>query len=448
METRRVKLVKLSRDYGMKILLINPNPSRSSDVGEFPMSAPLGLAYIAAALRGAGYGCVNIVDARALDLSHDDVLERVRSFTPDIVGISGMSVEADEIHELAGLIKKTVANCYVALGGAYASSSPGNIIQDPNIDFIVVGEGERTICELVHALEHGRDLHGIAGLAFRHGDKPVFNPRRAEIEDVDSIPFPAWDLLPMETYFEPTRRHALNPILASKRVLPIFTSRGCPFGCIYCHNIFGKRTRLRSVGNVIREIEFLIERYGLEQIEIWDDIFNYDLERAKRICDEIIRRDMKITLSFPNALRVDGMDEELIAKLKKAGTKLLFYAVESASPRIQEQIGKKLDLVKARKMIRLTFDSGIVTNGFFMLGFPGETREEMLETIRFAEKGPFHVVEFFYVTPRPNTPLHKTLKAKTAVHPQPAHYKKFSVNLSAVSDIGLKRMWAMAHLRF
>jgi radical SAM superfamily enzyme YgiQ (UPF0313 family) len=432
----------------MKILLINPNPRGQPATATYLSPAPLGLLYIAAALRQAGYERINILDARVRDLGYDEVLTQIKEFSPDIVGVSSMSLEAREAHALAGLAKKADARCKVVIGGAYAVTSPEIVIGDPNIDFAVIGEGERTICELVGALAKGKDVSGINGLVFKNGGVPVFNPPRAMIEDIDSIPFPAWDLLDMDTYFNSSHRHAVGKVLDSRRVLQIFTSRGCPFGCIYCHNIFGKRIRMRSVESVIREIELLVDKYAPGEIEIVDDIFNCDRGRAKRICDEIIKRGIKVKLSFPVGLRVDGMDEELVRKLKEAGARMIDYAIESGSPDMQKRIGKNLDLEKAGEIVRLTAGLGIITGGFFMLGFPGETKEEMLQTLRFARETPFHFARFFYVTPRPNTPLAALVKDidlnATPLH----HYLKFSVNLSSVSDAALKGMWLRAHAGF
>lgn len=434
----------------MKILLLNPNMQGQSDGGYIARSVPLGLLYIAASLRQAGYNFINIVDARVNDLDHQEILSRISDFSPDVVGISCLCTEASETHRLAGLIKASAARCKVVVGGAHASSSPESLIEDPNIDFVVTGEGERTICELVGALENGRDVSGIDGLALKTGAGIKVNPRRKMIEDIDSIPFPAWDLVDMEEYLNFTTRHSQNPLPASHRLMPMSTSRGCPFGCIYCHNIFGKRIRLRSAENVLREIELLVERYAIGEIEILDDIFNFDLDRAKRICDEIVKRGIKIKLSFPNALRVDGMDEELVVKLKAAGTHLIYYAIESGSPAVQKRIGKNLDLEKAREIIRFTARQGIIVCGFFMFGFPGETKEELLKTVSFAIKMPFLFVHFFYVTPRPNTPLYALLKntktdLKSIVF---HHYFKLSVNMSALTDAELRKLRAKAYIGF
>ncbi len=434
----------------MKILLIAPNLRGRPDVGTNVSPVPLGLLYLAAALRQAGYGRINIVDANALDLSRGEVLARVGSFAPDLVGITSMSIGSGESHALAELIKKADARRKVAVGGAYACATPEAVIRDPNVDFAVVGEGERTVCELVEALEHGKPLSGITGLAYKEGGVPVFNPPRAVIEDVDSIPFPAWDLADMAAYFDTKSCHVSNPCPVSGRVVPIFTSRGCPYGCIYCHDIFGKRVRMRSPENVLREIELVMERYAPDQIEIWDDVFNFDMDRAKRICNGLIGRGIKVSISFPNGLRVDRMDRELVLKLKEAGTQQIFYAVESADPGVQKRIGKNLDLEKAREIIRMTTEVGILTCVSFMLGFPGETKEELLRTLEFAKSVPFHIAVFHYVTPRPNTPLEALLR-KRGIELNSVrlyHYKKFSINISAVSDAELKSIWARAYAGF
>ncbi len=428
----------------MKILLMVPN------VKTIYKSPPLGFLYISAFLRQAGFRHIQIIDAKIQGLTHKEISERIKRFSPDVVGISALSMEGPEAHRLASLVKGIDSRCKVVVGGAYATSSPGFIIKDPNVDFAVMGEGERTTCSLMNALEKGKDVSGIDGLAFKNGCGPVINLPGKTIEDIDSIPFPAWDLIDAERYFNSRYMHSENAIPTSNRSVPLFTSRGCPFGCSYCHNIFGKNVRLRSVQNVIEEIELLVKRYDVREIEIVDDIFNFDLARAKQICDEIIRRNIKINLSFPNALRVDRMDEELIVKLKQAGTRVIFYAIESASPAVQKRIRKNLDLNKAKHIIRYTVQQGIVTGGYFMLGFPEETKEEMLQTVRFAKELPFHVAHFFYVTPRPNTPLFEELKSKygelekNTIH----HYLRLSFNASLVSDGELKRMLSRALIEF
>ncbi|MDO8803062.1 MAG: radical SAM protein [Elusimicrobiota bacterium] len=430
----------------MKILLIQPN-TRYCYNGLVVAHVPHGLLYVAASLRQAGFEQIGVLDARMERLNRKELSRLIKEFSPDVVGITALSVDASEAHVVAALARKNAPGCKVVVGGPYTSSNPEAIVGDPNVDFAVIGEGERTACELVSALERGADVSGIAGLAYRGPGGAVFGPPREMIEEVDDIPLPAWDLLDMERYFGLWSRHSLSPYPGSGRILPLFTSRGCPYGCVYCHNLFGKKARLRSAEEVLREIELLVNKYGVEEIEIVDDIFNIDLPRAKLICDEIVRRGIKIGISFPQGLRADRMDEELVAKLRRAGTRLLFYAVESASPRVQKQIRKDLDLEKAARIIKFTAEQGILVGGFFMLGFPGETREEMQATARFARDLPFHIATFFYVTPYPNTELY-TMAAGSLKKAGKGDFFKFAVNLSAVPDREFQRIRETAYARF
>jgi len=430
----------------MKILLIQPNP-RYCCASLACSNIPLGPLYLGAALRRAGYDQVRFLDARMLRLTYKEIEKRIAAFSPDVVGITGLSPEARGVHHIAAGAKASAPACKVVVGGPYATSSPEAALSDPMVDFAVVGEGERTICALIGALSAGTPLEDVDGLAFRKDGVRVMNRPRAPIEDLDVLPLPAWDLAEVEKYFHLWSRHSQNPFLSSGRSMPLMTSRGCPYNCIYCHNIFGKKTRLRGAESVLDEMETLVGKYGAKEIEILDDIFNIDLPRAKSICDGIVRRGLKVRLSFPNGLRVDRMDEELVVKLKQAGTNLVAYAIETASPRLQREIKKNLDLEKAARIIRFTAEQGINICGFFMLGFPGETRKEMLATIDFAVKEPFNHANFFYVTPKPGTPLFEAVKGK-AMAAASGDYYSYSINLSAVPDWLFTRMCSWAYTRF
>ncbi|MFC1514817.1 B12-binding domain-containing radical SAM protein [Candidatus Omnitrophota bacterium] len=428
----------------MNILLLIPN---SRDIYR---CIPLGLLYIASVLRKEEENRLKIIDARNEQLGHKEIIKRIKDFSPEVIGISGLSMEADEIHKLAQLAKEVCPGCKVIIGGPYASSSPESVVDDLNIDFAVVGEGEQTTLKLIDALKNGGQISDIDGLAFKHNGRTVINPRHKTVEDLDSILFPSWDLIDVEGYFNSRYRSSENPIPVSSRILPVLTSRGCPYQCIYCHNIFGKSIRLRSVGSVVEEIELLVAKYNVSEIEVVDDCFNFDLKRAKGICDEIISRGIKINLSFPNGLRVDRMDEELVDKLKQAGTYMIYYAIESASPQVQKRIKKNLDLEKARRIIDYTRKQNIITCGTFMLGFPQETKEQMLQTVKFAQEAGFDIANFYYVVPYPNTVLFKELKLSDGDvrSMRPYSFLNLSFNSSCVSDGELRAIWAKAYRGF
>lgn len=421
--------------------------------GRVPPVISLGTLYVAAFLREKGLHQVKIIDARGRRLSETEVREEIGRFSPDIAGITALSMEAPQIHALAALIKQEVPGCKVVVGGAYATSYREVVLEGPEVDFIVIGEGEKTMLKLTDAIEKGKDPAGIDGIGFRDDGKATLTAPVTPIEDIDSIPMPAWDLIDLEGYFNSRVhriKHSQNPVSAFKRIVPLVTSRGCPFGCIFCHNIFGKQVRLRRVKDVVDEIETMVRRYGVQEFEVIDDIFNIEPVRAKGICDEIIARGLKVHLSFPNALRADMVDEELVLKLKKAGTYLICYAVDSATPRVQKEINKNLDLEKTREIIDMTVGHGIITAGYFMLGFPGETREDMLRTINFALKSKFHLASFFYVTAFPNTALARrlSLKAPDREHFVQPNIVKLTQNYSAVPDSEFIRLVGFAYRKF
>ena len=188
-----------------------------------PHTIPLGILYLASSLRKEVRHSVRIIDARCDRLSYAEISRWIRDFNPEVVGITGLSIEANEIHNLAGLVKVINPACKLVVGGAYATFTPEAVISDLNIDYVVIGEGERTICALLDALENDDDVAGISGLAFRNKYRMVINPPNNWIDDINSIAFPAFDLLDIEKYFKQSVRHSENPLPRSNRILPLFT---------------------------------------------------------------------------------------------------------------------------------------------------------------------------------------------------------------------------------
>lgn len=365
-------------------------------------SQPLGLLYIISVLRQKFPGQleIDLIEQALYNLNSEQIRERVKKFNPDLVGLSCLSLEAEEMAKICRIVKEINPNCLTVLGGPHASIFYDYALEKANIDIAVIGEGEETFIELIEKLKKDKPIDDIKGIAFKKGRKILLTPFREPIEDLDNIPFPAWDMIDFKKYSEVI---SMNIYHCSTPWATIFTSRGCPFQCIYCHNIFGKKTRFRSPENVIAEIELLTQKYGVKEIQIVDDIFNLDINRAKKICDLIIQKGIKIKISFPNGLRGDMMDKELIKKLKKAGCYSITYAIETASSRLQKLIHKNLDLDKVNQAISWTAKEKIITRGFFMLGFPGETKEEMEKTINFSLNSQLLFARFFTVVIYPRT---------------------------------------------
>ncbi|MBI5745121.1 MAG: cobalamin B12-binding domain-containing protein [Elusimicrobia bacterium] len=377
----------------MKILLIKAarlksSPSRRHD-GVMP---PLGLLYLSAALKKAGYSDVTLLHIALEGLDAAGVEREIARQRPDVVGISAMTSEAVSMHETAAAARKAGVPLVVA-GGAHPTGYTAECLADANIDAVVRNEGELTFPELLAAHERGEGFGGVKGVSWRRGGELVDNPQREFIEDLDSLPLPDWDLA------DPGRYTAFvphSPMLYGRRYMSVFTSRGCPFRCTYCHNVFGKRFRAHSPARVLLELKLLKEKYGVTDIEIADDVFNLDRARAAAVMRGLITGGYGLGLFFGNGLRAELLDEELVALFALAGVRYVSAAVETASPRLREKIKKNADLGKLRAAVELLAKKRIFVNAFVMMGFPGETLREMLVTARYLWSLPAHSFLLFF----------------------------------------------------
>lgn len=430
-----------------RVLLIKTANISRLDAGS---CHPLGVMYLAAIIKRD----MPHVDVKILDLRvqknpyHPDILRKeIQSYAPEVAGISTLTVEAKNMHDVAGVIKSVGRDIPVIIGGPHASSFTEEILGDNNVDVVVKGEGENTFLELLQAFEFYRDLRGIQGIAFRENGSIIQTMPRTAIEDLDALPFPAWDLLDLEAY---TRFKGAGA-WGGRRYISVFTSRACPYKCNYCHTNFGKKFYARSPENVVEELEILNKKYGFVEFEFLDDIFNLDRPRVMEICDLILARNLKIRMMFPNGLRSDILTEELLSKMKEAGTCYISIAIESASKRIQKLIQKNLLIDKAKRTIEICDKLGIYTHGYFMLGFPTETREEMQSTIDFAAQSPLVSASFFCVTPFKGTSLWDKYHHIVERYSQPFQnfdYFRNRLNLSDIKPEEVFYLQRMANIKF
>jgi len=434
----------------MRIALVESGAS-SPEKFVYQVYPPSGLMYLASYLRKHHPEVeIKIFDLMLTRKKEEELVREILDFSPGLVGIHSMHFQARSLHKLAELLKKNLSVPVVA-GGPYPSSEPEGVLKDKNIDLVVRGEGEITFLEIYQRLENGgRDFSGIKGCAYRRGEEVVLEPEREPISDLDQIPFPAWDLIELEKFFD-YRLLTQNDIRWRKEVATIFTSRACPYGCIFCHNIFGKRFRARSPENVISEIQLLYQDYGVRELHIIDDCFNFKLERAKQILKKIIEQGFDLKLAFPNGIRGDRLDQELVDLMKQAGVYKVNFGIESGSERIQKLIRKKLDLKLLKTNIELVAEKGIFTHGFFMLGFPTETKEDIKKTIRFALKSKLHTAGFALLTPFPGTRVRKMAEEmgrRVEFNPEDTSYSQLACNLTELSDRQLRFYHRWAHWRF
>lgn len=404
----------------MKIMLVLP-PLLVKEKELYGVTPPLGIAYLAAVLEKNSYE-VCLLDCIVEGYNHpekqneyihiglkwQEIEKRVRMFAPDIVGISCMfSLMFPEALKVAEVVKDIDRNIIVVMGGAHPSAVPYNVLSNKNVDFIVIGEGETTLLELVHSIERGdTDFSRIDGLGYKENRILMLNPKTRFIENLDDIPFPARHLLPMEKYYKIGESHGG---LKRNRYASIITSRGCPGNCVYCsiHTVWGTRWRPRSPVNVIDEIKHLVNDYGVEEIHFEDDNLTFDRERARMIFQGIIDRGLDITWTTPNGVAIWKLDEELLKLMKKSGCYQLNLGIESGNEQILRKIIKKpLGLEKVQETVKKIRELGIWAHGFFILGMPGETKQTMEDTINFATDLNLDSANFFIATPYPGTVLY------------------------------------------
>lgn len=429
-----------------RILLVRTHRRIFADM----ISPPLGLLYLASYLweKFAGRIDLDIIDLGLFSRPQEILRERVQSFKPDLVGISSFTFEARVMHQVAEKVKELQPGCPVVVGGPHPTVFHQEILKDPNIDFAVVGEGEETLARLVDRLFGNGGSGPLPGVAYREDGQPVFPGPAPYISDLDALPFPAWDFLDFEAYLHyPDVNHSIG----KGRYMPLFTSRACPYQCVFCHSIFGKKFRKRSPENVVQEMEVLRSRYGVQEFQFFDDCFNIDRDRARAIGEGISSRLPGVRLSFPCGLRGDILDRETLQILRRAGAYSIALAVETASPRLQVLTRKNLDLEKVREAIDQAVSLGYYVHGFFMIGFPTETLEEIQKTIDFAVGSPLLSASFFIVTPFPGTELERLFAEAGFTRKLDFDdycYRADKSVYQELTGIPLKKVQKLAYLRF
>ncbi len=383
-----------------RLLLVNP-PSdvyaRSKIKAGITFVPQVSLAMLGAVGEGGGH-TVRVLD---LCVSEDPVNEfagTVKTFEPTVLGITVMTPQYGLACEIVRHAKAICPNVLAVAGGPHPSSLPEETVSEGPFDVAVAGEGEETLAEL---LAHPEDLSTIPGIAYRVGDALTkLNPSRAFIQDLDSLPLPAWHL------FDLSRYHASKLTSRKPPIGSIETSRGCPHRCIYCcKDIFGRTVRYKSAERVLAEIVHA-RRSGFRELQVWDDHFVTNLRRAKQICRAVIAEGSQMALNMFAGLRVDSVDQELMFLLKEAGCYQIALAPETGSAHLLKAIKKGISLDDSRRAFGYARKAGLETIAYFMIALPGETRETVEETIRFAIQLSPDYAKVCFATPLPGTPRH------------------------------------------
>jgi len=430
----------------MKVYLVRA----SNDFHSNSFPHPLGLMYVSAYLKSRGDHEVQLRDQHIDRCPVDEIVDDVAAFGPAVVGIGAMTAEAQVLYTIAERVKARFPDVTVVSGGSHASAFTLESLADcAAIDYVVKGEGEETFAALVAGIERGERPDGVPGSAYRDEvGKPTLAPARTYAEDLDAMPWPDWDAIDFERYHG---RAGMDLMCGRREQMSIFTSRACPYECIYCHNTFGKVFRARSAESVLAEMRTLYHERSIREFLVLDDIFNLDPVRAKAIARGIIAEEMDISLVFSTGFKADLCDEELIDLLCRAGLARVAYAVETATPRLQGMIKKGLDLDRVAQVIRWTAKRGVLTRGYFMVGFPTETEAEVRETMDWAVRSDLHIASFMRVQPFQGTgmrALAEEMGMEVNVPYEQYNYDYSDTNLSPIPDAKLSEIQRLAYRRF
>ena len=389
------------------ILLMTTDPPKESPWGLGRRFPPLGLSYVAGALVKAGYQ-VEMLDNYLLKKPIGEVKEIVKRFSPQIVGITCGSVTFSRCIETAKAVKDVLPSCKVVVGGWHPSYLPESLLQHPEIDYVIMGEGERAIVELTECIVKGVDDSGISkisGLAYRKENKFVKNAPDL-INNLDDVPFPARHLLPMHLYSREMEYLSVKPVDTMNVI------RGCPYNCAFCETkkIWGSKCRAFSAPRVVEELNILVSEYGTKGIYFVGDNFTINKKRTIELCNAIKKE--KLDLQWVCDTRVDLISRDLVKEMKPAGCRTIWFGVESGSARVLKKINKQITLQQALAAFKLCKEEDVRTASSFMLGLPGETVEDMKATYKFARKLDPDWVRFNIFVGYPGSDLYDEIKEK------------------------------------
>ena len=394
-----------------RVLLINPSykVTYASSMARFgvPFYPVLSLATVIPKVKEAGHS-VQVMDLCYEDFDLTAVLDRVKTWKPDVVGLTGTTPLFSQIRSIAQAVKRISPNIVTVGGGAHCSALPELALQEAEFDYVCYGEGDFSLAQIVDG-KNPADIHGIVR---RDGaGEPIKNPPSTWLKDLDELPYPSWDEFDHRQYEKYWSR-----LIARRSPVAFFeTTRGCVFACNYCgsKNTVGRTFRKKSVARVIDEIKYA-KRHGFRELFLVDDIFTTDVPRVKEICEQIIRQDLDIAWSCTNGIRVDSGDQEMFDLMRRAGCYKVAFGFESGDDRVLKEFGKggRATVEAARVTVERARKAGIDVFGFFMVGLLQDTKESMAKTIDLGRELKTDVLKISISVPFPGTRMYEELKAK------------------------------------
>ena len=422
----------------MRVLLINPPAYEGVKIvregrcmqreGAWTASwSPLSLAFVASVLRNEGCQ-VKINDCTKENISFSDLGKIVREYKPDFMVINTGTPSIDSDLLSAKILKENNPDAKCAAIGIHVTVLPDESLGSQEaLDFVVRGEPEYTVRDLVLNLSDPNRVRQIEGISYRDDGKIIHNPDRKPIDDLDRLPFPSWDLVDRKKYIMP---------FTDRKFLLVATSRGCPFNCVFCADsaYYGKKLRKRSPGRIVDEMEWIKNEFGIEDFLFWAESFTLDERYAFDVADEIVKRGDKFRWVCNS--RVDNVSPGLLKKFKEAGCWMVGYGVESGSQRVLDLMDKKIEIEKIKDAVKITKEAKLDVTAHCVLGFPGETRDEVLKTVQMVTDLDVDFAQFYCVSPFPGSELYE--KAKENGWIVNDDWTKFEQNFSVLDTEYLK----------
>jgi len=420
----------------MKIILVNPPAQQILETHDQPAHPHIGLGYLAAILEKNNFDC-QIIDAKLERLTLEQTIEKIIQAKPMILGLTSMTHDLNQAIKIAKEVKKKNRKITIIIGGIHATALPYQTLKDYScFDFLVFGEGEYILLELLKRLKNSQSVRGLAGVAIREKNRVLMNPSAKIIENLDALPFPAWHFFP------------------KARDYHIITARGCPFLCIFCASPYGRRVRERSPENVISELVQTIEKYQPKNYRFNDETFAFNQKRAIQILNLIIKYKLAYKTNFAASMRANKVDFALLKKMKKAGFVYIDYGVETGDAGILKRIKKGVTLKQTEKAIKETKKAKIRVGANFIIGHPGETIKTVKKTINYAIKLNADLSAFGIMVPYPGTEVAKIAQkgewGYKIISNNWSDYNKQFGNALELENIGrksLERLQALAYLK-
>ncbi len=427
----------------MRILFVSPPMPKANTTAQ-----PLGFGYLASVLRNEGFTDLGILDAFSLDMGVDQIIEYIQEYEPDVLGLTTMTVTVRNALRIAAATKKLFPGIRIAVGGVHATVCPDEVVADPNVDVVVRNEGEYSFLEIVKRWQSGESLEGVAGTSIRIDGETVHHPPATRILNLDQLPFPARDLMPMDIY----KAGPSFPPYVRRRTL-LYSARGCPNDCAFCSTAAvwgGHRCVMRSARNVLDEIEEVVDRFGVYGFEFSDELTTLRKDRLADFCNGIHERHLE-RVRWVCSSTVKQIDYDTAKMIKDAGCSMVMMGVESGSPQILETLNKRITIEEIISAFDATHRAGLHCCACFMIGAPGETPETVQESIRLARRIRPDRLSLNIVTPYPGTAFYEQYVDKNADlnwddafshNPDKPEEAPIFYNISGLPDEELQHLWA------